>query len=186
MNVVRHLPLLTCGLRHSWSAPSSFVSTSLAVSAAHMRAQTRCLADNKQETQTKQSQPTTTRVRHCITCGTTTNNRRPRHQARGTMLNPCSFLFYKQTVTKSWFSFRGSPIHIRQGHTLNAVSRVGCWQTRHVVQHLRKSCSFTEPRQSVGGFVARARMCFASSSSMPKLSNAKAISAASAPHERSG
>ena len=29
MNVVRLLPFLTCGLSHSWSAPSSFVSTSL-------------------------------------------------------------------------------------------------------------------------------------------------------------
>ena len=110
----------------------------------------------------------------------------PFAKRRGTMLNPCSVFVLQTNGHKVMvlLSCKSHP-HTPGPHFERSLA-VGCWQTGHVVQHLRKSCSFTEPRQSVGGLVARARMCFASSSSMPKLSNAKAISAASAPHERSG
>ena len=163
MNVVRLLPFLTCGLSHDFPQ----------VRAAHTKTSCR-LTTNENSNQTESTYHHKGE-RHCTTRGTTTNNSResvflPTAPSRTVTLSAGA----PTNVTRALRPSSPSPSAAAHGHKvmvpLSCKSRphtprphferslaVGCWQTRHVVQHLRKSCPCTEPRQSVGGFVARAK-----------------------------
>ena len=129
-------------------APSSFVSTSLRFVLPTCERK-HAASQQQTRTQTKQNQQIITRERERESASPSVQQRtiverawscqwlhlarapdqrdsgsRTVTKRRGTMLTPL-FIFHKQTVTKSGFSFHASFVHRRQVHTLNAVSRSG-------------------------------------------------------------